>query len=238
MSVLSVIKQVCPFIGLERPLELNTSTEQEHIELLETANEMAEKIVDEHDWSFLKELATLTGDGIEGSFLLPVNYRRMLKKSSLYSSSFPGKAMIHVIDSDEWLAMEQLGTTLAFPRWTIIGSKIHVRPIPAAGETITFFYIKNDFITFSDSPTGSNVFLDDSYTFLVSNLWVSERLLKLGIIWLWKDKKGQDASSPLQDFNEAMAVAMGNDRGSKVLVSGRQRTGFDAEYAYPFTLGA
>lgn len=227
MSLATTIVGVCPWIGIEVPAAIFASQERDAVELLETANNAIAMIANEYDWQRLKVKHTITGDGLTASFNLPSNYLRMLKKGQIWSSDFPTCPLSHVTDTDQWLGDELRGDVSAISRWTIFGNQIHFNPAPQAGSTVNFFYIRNELLS-----SGLSVYSNDGDTFVLD-----EMILKWAIVWTWKEAKGQDSAPALGHYNHFMSTAIGNDKGSKVLVTGRTRYGTDADIAYPFPLG-
>ena len=146
MSILDVIKEVCPVIGLKVPDAVFSSTEREHVELKALANKMAKRIAFDsgHDWTELKQIAALAGDGLKQAFDLPPDYKRMLKKARLWPSDQPFAPMVHYPDTDEWLAMNITHFSTVTGHWTMMGEKLLVLPIQPAGTTVNFAYISNN----------------------------------------------------------------------------------------------
>lgn len=50
---------------------------------------------------------------------------------------------------------------------------------------------------------------------------LDERVLKLGMIWPWKANKGQAYAEDMVTYEDALAVASGNDKGSTSSPSAR-----------------
>lgn len=231
MTVLSAIQRACTPIGLGVPTAVFSSTEREHLELQDVANTVAGDMADFYDWQILKAIATITGDGTTTAFSLPSDYGRMLKKAELRASTFPGSPLEHITDTDEWLRIVVSGMTAGIGQWTIYGNQIQILPALANAATAKYFYIKN---TIVDPASGSDKarFDMDTDTFLLD-----EGCLELGIIYKWKRNKGLPYAEELQDYNDKLAERAGNDKGSKILVVGRQRFGNSAaEYAWPGTI--
>lgn len=232
MTILSVIQQVCPVIGLTVPDAVFSSTAREHIELQALANEMAQRIAfDTHDWSALKALGTISGDGVTSAFSMPSDYRRMLKKASLWSSAGFATSLFHVADTDQWLGMQSRSPQWSPGAWTIIGRQINILPIPATGSTVQYYYLSNA-IAVAQDGTLRTAFLADSDTFVLD-----ERVLRLGMIWQWRANKGLSYAEDLATYEEALSYAIGADKGSNTVVVGHRRTPYNAMYAYPGTLG-
>jgi hypothetical protein len=228
MAILDVFQQVAPVIGLTIPTAVMGSTEREHIELAALANEMAARIAfdQNYDWSILKRLATLTGDGVAEAFDMPADYRRMLKKARLWPSSSPYSILTHYPDTDQWLGMQVQNFQPVLGGWTIIGSQIMIHPLVDNAATVKFYYLHNQIVRKADN-TAQTAFMADTDKYVLD-----ERMLKLGIIWQWKANKGQQYAEDLSNFEDALAERIGSDKGSTSIVVGRQRFGA-GNYAFP-----
>lgn len=232
MTVLSAIAQACTTIGLDPPTVVFGSTAREYQELASIANEMAQAMAfDGHDWTRLKSLATLTGDGVQASFEFPNDYRRMLKKARLWPSSTPNGFLTHYADTDQWLGDTAYASGWVTNGWTIIGDQIYVRPTIPNASTVQFYYLSSNYAKAADG-TPKAIFDTDTDTFRLD-----ERVLKLGIIWRWRASKGLPYAEDMQTYETALANVVGADKGSNIIMEGRQRFHGDVSIAYPWPLG-
>lgn len=228
MTILSTIQDAATVIGLAVPSSVYGSSEREHVELAALANEMAKRIAfDTHDWTKLKTLATLTGDGSATTFSYPSDYQRMLKDVRLWPSASPGTPLTHIVDTDEWLSYDVQSFNGVVGRWTMIGSTIGIKPAVANAAAVKFYYITNLIV---DPATGSNKtdFTIDTDVFLLD-----ERLLRLAIVWQWKANKGRPYAEDMANYENTLAMRIGEDKGPRVLTVGQQRMPSDARVAYP-----
>jgi len=231
-TILQIVQEVATVIGVDVPASVYGSTERELLELAQIANEMGARIAgDTGDWSVLKKLETITGDGIEESFALPSDYLRMLKTTQLRISSFLEQGLTHFPDTDDWLAMEQYVGNWVTGAWTIIGSDIHIRPIVASAVTVRYYYLDKNFALDTLGAIKSE-FTVDTDTFRLD-----DRVLKLAIIWQWKAQKGFGYSEDMANYEEALAYKIGNDKGSNIISNPSRRPYINARYAYPGQLG-
>lgn len=239
MTALSIIQGASRKIGIARPDQVFGATTETAYELQEYLNDAAAMVCFDcgHDWTKLKALSTLTGDGVTLAFDLPSDYRRMLKKATVWPSATPYTPYTHYADTDEWLGM----LSQAFPpltgAWTLIGEQIHLRnggsitPV-ATGETVQFYYVSNKSAKDSGGTTKAGFTADDD-TFRLD-----ERLLKLALIYRWKQGHLQDYAEEMSDYENALSEQIGGDKGSNIFsVGGRTRTAFDVSTAYPGQLG-
>lgn len=228
MTILSTIQDACTVVGLAVPSTVYGSTEREHVELAALANEMAQRIAfDTHDWTILKTLGTLTGDGSATTFARPTDYRRMLKKARLWPSAAPFSPLVHVSDTDEWLGYDVQNFASAVGRWTLIGESINVKPAVANLATVKFYYLSKLIVA---PDTGSN---KTDFTIDTDVFRLDEEMLKLGIIWQWKANKGRPYAEDMQNYETALAMRIGEDKGSNIITVGQQRIPGDVRIAYP-----
>lgn len=213
MTILSAVASAATRLGLDIPTLLFGSTDRDMIEMQEVANESARAIAEAFDWQALKTIATLTGAGAQTDFDLPTDYDRMLTRASLWSSNRAWSAD-PVSSPDAWLGIEVNNSPAPLGRWILYGGQIHLQPSMAAAETVKFFYISANLVTAANA-TMKPLFTADADIFRLS-----ERLLKLAIIWRWKAAKALPYAEDLANYEEQLDKAMTKDAGSKPVVSG------------------
>ena len=228
MTVQSVIREVCSFIGVRPPSgSVFQSAYQDRTawEFVQLANEKAQSIAyDTRDWTALHELCTLTGNGVE-AHPLPANYQRMLLSAQVWRSSNTSAPISFVPDPDDWLRRELQGYIGPIGEWMIYGDQMRIRPVLAPSETAKFYYMRNTCVRLNSGGFG-NQFLNDADTFVLS-----ERLLKLALIWQWKANKGATYAEDLANYEDALAKVAGADKPSPILVGPRSISA-DATIAY------
>lgn len=226
MTILSVIQEAAKYIGVNVPDQVFASTDREHVELASIAQEMAERIATGHDWQKFSRIATITGDGSTEAFDLPSDYDRMLVKASVWSSSLE-TALSPITSLDKWLELDVQSFDFVINAWTIYGGQMNIKPALATGVTAKYFYQSNLIVA---PASGSNkvAFTADDDTFRLD-----ERLLRLGIIWRWKEMKGQSYAEPMADYEELKERLVVRDRGSRMMRIGRVRMPGDVTTAYP-----
>lgn len=228
MAILDVIQDACTVIGLTVPTAVFSQSDRELVELKSLANEMAQRIAfDGRDWTKLKVLGTLTGDGTAQSFDLPGDYKRMLKKAALWPSASPYAPFTHYPDSDQWLGITVQNFQNLVGAWTMIGEQVLIKPAIPNLATAQFYYLTNKIIRDKDGVAKVSFTADDDVFRL------DERVLKLGMIWQWKANKGRAYAEDMATYEDALAVSAGADKGSNILAVGRRRSSIDANIAYP-----
>lgn len=232
MTVLSVIQQAAPRIGVAVPSAVFGDTSRTAVELQEAVNEAALGMVDDYDWQKLKKLNTITGDGATEDWSLPADYRRMLKEANIWPSNMPGNPYTHVLSEDDWLGYEVMGFTTDLGRWIIYGGQLHVVPAIPNATTAKHWYISSWIATADGNTSPTKTAFDvDSDTFALD-----ERLLKLSLIWRWKKGRGRSYAEDKADYDAACDVAAGTDKGSRILRVGKRRLPADVTVAWPGTI--
>jgi hypothetical protein len=218
MSLLTVVQDVCAFVGVERPAAIFSalSTDRTASEMLATANEMAAETADYRDWTSFIAFHTLTGDGVSTSFPLPVDYRRLLIDGNIYTSMTPQTPLVFISSFDEWMRRIASNYWTFSGQYIIQGSNILIQPPPGVGVSINFAYVTSKIINnVSPQPTTqSDTFRSDDDTTVLD-----ERLLKLGMIYRWKADKGTPYAEDMGTYIDALSVRAGRDKPSPILIN-------------------
>lgn len=226
MTALSVVQAVCPFIGVDVPGAVFSSTTREHVELKAVANDVADMIAKAHPWQLLTTLKTHTGDGTTEDFDLPTDYDWMPDVNQVWTSD-NNQPLCKVADVDAWLGQIVRDFDPVPGNWIIYGGQLHIRAALGSGITAKYFYQSNLYV---DPASGSNTstFALDTDTFRLS-----ERLLKLGIIYRWKQLKSQPYAQELDDYEILKEKLIARDKGATILKQGTMRMPKGATLAYP-----
>jgi len=230
MTILSVVKDVALKIGIEQPDAVYTSTTRDMLEMQALIDEVSTDIVECYSWQYLTKQETITGDGATEAQALPSDYKEMLAGSDIWSSRWTW-AFNHITSPNEWLEYQVVPYTFVNGNWIIFGNAIHILPIMTATETAKFFYKSNQYVS-PASGADKNGFTADDDTFVLN-----EKLLYLGLVWKWKQKKGEPYAEDLQSYELHKTYLMGTDKGSKPTLSGRKYRLGNANRAYPTIVG-
>lgn len=230
MTILSVVQDVALKTGLERPTAVYSATTRDMLEMQSLIDQVANEIYECSGWQALARVHTITGDGNADEFDLPDDYGRMDVRADMWSSRWIW-AITHISSRNTWLEGEVVPYTNVTGEWIIYGDQFHFRPTMASGETVKFFYISNLIVS---PAAGANkaAFSADGDTFRLS-----ERLLTLGLIWRWKQKKGQSYAEEMEDYQDLKDYLMKTDGGSQPVVGGPARPRRGTNWAFPQTVG-
>lgn len=231
MTLLSVVKDVCEVVGVQQPTSVfaNITGNRTMQEMAALATEMAQRIAYDSgkDWTILKRVATINGDGVNDAFDLPANYKRMLLTSEVWKSTSTQTPMTYIVDTNEWVRRRSQPWTSAWGEWTMLGGQIVIRPIMGVGVSATFGYLNKDCIALAAGGNG-DTFVADGDNFILG-----DRLLKLAMIWQWKANKGSSYAEDLATYNDALNVAMGSEKPAPIIVG---RLPLSGTTAYPWSV--
>jgi len=228
MTLLTVFQEASTVIGMDVPDSVYGSSAREHQELGVVANTMGRRIARAYEWQELKRTATIVGDGVTGDFALPADYDRMPKKAELWSDTIAG--FTHVTDYDKWLEYLTVMFSTVSNIWTLLGGRIHVRPVLQPSVAATYAYQSKLFARGAGGEKGR--FDNDADEFLLS-----EELLRLGIVWQWKANKGHAYAEDMANYEELLATLTATNIGPRRIRIGVARMPTDAVYAYPGNVG-
>ncbi len=214
MAILDVVKGAATVLGLDVPGQVYGATTREMVEMQALANVMASEIVDAYDWQKLLIYNTFTGNGVASAFDMPSDYERMQKTSSLWSSRWLWQTM-HLTSPDQWTELQVRPVATINGYWIIFGNQFHQWPVMALNETVKFFYVSNLTVV-ANNLSLKTAFSEDADTFRLS-----ERLLKLAIIYRWKQNKGQAYEQAMDDYQVLLLREIDKDTGSKAVISGQ-----------------
>lgn len=229
MTILSAAQAAAVRLNQTPPTSLYTTSQSFDREIASLANESAEAIAKAHDWQKLLTIHTLSGDGATTSFSLPTDYDRMALKSAVQTSSL-SNPYVKIRDEDQWLYFQVHPEAIVPGYWILLGGLMQFNPAIPTGVDAKFFYVKNTPV--SDTNGG----LKTAFTADTDYLVLPERLLRLDLIWRWRSSKKMEYAEDMQNFELALEQEIAKDKGSRVLVVGRQRISGDVTLAYPGTI--
>lgn len=218
MSVLTVVQRASLRLGLAVPTTLFTDTSRTSQELQVLVNDCALQILDEYDWQALKQVATITGDGVTTDFPMPSDFKRMVRDAHMWTNFMPFWNAQQVSNVDSWLAMEESGFfAMIVPMWIIFNNLFHVRPALTVPDTLKYFYVSSYIV----KDQGSNVGTAAEFTADTQSFVLNERLLTHCLVYNWKMAKGMDYSADLQQYEDDLSYDIGSDKGPRVIQEGR-----------------
>lgn len=232
MTLLTACQEAAIELNQTEPSAIFASTDKFAKELRVQANRSVVAIMKAYDWQTLLTRATITGDSSETSFALPSDYDRMAMKTNLASSA-SNIDLVKATDLDQWDYFQNHMSTTVPGYWMILGGRMQINPAPANGVVHSYYYISRNAVSdAATTPTYKAAFTADA-----DLLRLPERLLTLSIIWRWRAMKRMEYAEDMKNFEIALSEEVTSDKGSRILVAGRQRVPYNVRNAYPGPLG-
>lgn len=240
MTLLTVVKDVCAAVGVAMPTSvfsgINSNRTQQ--ELLALANETAQRIAyDTREWGLLKALGQFNGtqsvndpaaEPGRSEFNLPADFKRFLLTSNLNYVNRPLVPLRFIPEQEDYLRDIYRNYHDFRGEWTVLGNSIiSVMPRLPNSEAIWFVYLSKNCVVLNGGGFGE-AFLADTDRFRLD-----ERLLKLGMIWVWKQQKGSPYAEDMGTYETALAKLAGADKPAPIII-GRSPISQTARVAYPF----
>jgi len=215
-TLLTIIQDVSDRIGLVRPSLVVGSSDPQVRSLLSLANQEGMDLMRRHAWQVLQLEKTFTTVAAETqTSALATDYDRFI--SGTFFNRTKARPVEGPLTPQEYADYKGRLSTWAFEMFRLRGNDILVLPAPSAGETMAYEYVSNYWVTTGahDAAGESSDFQNDTDEPLLD-----AELVRLGITWRFLRARGLDYSEPFQQYEMAVAQAIGRDGGTRRLSMG------------------
>lgn len=217
-NVLQIVRDACAEIGIVAPNTAVGSTDLQIIQITALVNREGRELSTRSPWTALVKQATFTTVALEdqgvldGTIVSAASGFKYIVNETIWDRT--GKyALAGPTAGPRWQAEKSFSITGPYARYRIYGNHLFLLPAPAAGRTIAFEYLSENWVSDLAGATTRNKFtMDDDYPLLDSNL------ITLGVIWRWKKSKGLEYAEDFNSYEAAVMDAMARD-GTKPIVS-------------------
>jgi hypothetical protein len=118
-------------------------------------------------------------------------------------------------DTDDWLNHRLSNFTGSYGEWTLLGGQMHIYPIMPVGESAYYAYLDKNCVALASGGFG------DTFQADLDGFVLDERILKLGMIWEWKARKGGAYAEDMATYGDAISKAQGADGPAPIIVGRR-----------------
>jgi len=204
LSLLTLVQRAALRIGLTPPSVVYNSTEQNVKELLECAQEEGEELMRRGTWQVLRKQQTFTAVAQEvQTSAVPSDFDRFINETFWNRTRkipFWGP-----VTPQEWQTLLAWNASPVTNTFTFRGNDILITPNPTAGDTMAFEYISKNWCQ-SSGGTAQSAWAADTDTGILD-----EKLMRLGVIWRYKQKKGFNFSADLENYETQVKQALTKD---------------------------
>lgn len=213
MSLLSLIQGAADLLSIPRPSVVVTSTDQQVRQLLALANLEGEELSarPQRGWQALtREQTFITVADETQTNAVPADFGFSIPDTAYNRSN--ARKLVGPLTAGDWQAMKANNTTaVAADLFRVRGDAFLMSPAPTAGETVAYEYSSSYWARSSVGQAKAEFTADEDTSYL------SEVLIKLGVIWRWKQAKGLDYGEDMATYERALQKAIGRDGGATAI---------------------
>lgn len=223
MSLLTMVQNAAPKCGLQQPSGVVSSTDPNVVLLRTLADEEGELLSDRHEWQAQKKTATHTtvAANLQGSMddIAP-GWRRIVN-DTMWNDSID---VLYVpLDDQRWREFQDRPYGL-IRGFRIVDNNLYILEAPTAGQTIKFEYVTRYYCE-NNVGTEQAAWAADTDVGILP-----ERLMRMGLVWRWREVKGLDYLGREASYHEAVTQAIIDEKPAPVLDMSRAVA--DKYYAY------
>lgn len=219
MSILTAVQDAMVLCGQPQPSGVVSNPDPTVLKFLAFAQQEAESTGSEFNWRNLNIALTLTGDGTTTLFALPSDFERILQGQALWSNKYPSIPLQGPITSQDLLALKALPVTPVRPVWRLIGGLLEIWPALSNLEVVNGEYRSTNPVVSGDGVTRKLRWSSDSDYALFPEI-----ILRLGLIWRWKQSKGLDYAEDFRSYQLERDKKAGHEAGGKIIRTSTQLT--------------
>jgi hypothetical protein len=219
MTLSTMLNDVVDQIGVARPSSYISGTDQTARTLVALANSEGLTLARKIDWTNLVKEATHTTLAAESQGTLEsiidggedfdyIVNDTLWDRTQIYRNMGPNSPQ-------SWQRVKANVSVGPYSAFRIWDGTLYLYPAPPAGNTLAFEYKTKHWVENAAGDTSYERWNADTD---VSRL--DEDLMKLGIIWRFKQSKGFDYAEDMRTYELEVAKAMARDGGKRVLNMG------------------
>lgn len=206
-----------------------TSTTSTAYEFKDLLQETVEEMLDRVDWPdpITKDVAvTYSGSPPES---LPTDFLRMTRdENAVFETTSTRRQVIPVRTNGEWTYLEDIGTAAGNRYYRVQGDEgagftIEFYRALASGDSITVSYVSRNWLRISSTE-------GESWTDVSAVLLLPPDIVRLGVVWRFRQRKGLPYSDILAEYEARLARAANDRRGIRSINMG------DVEPRSPFDI--
>jgi hypothetical protein len=213
-TIVDVLNRIARHCSISSPSSWITATADEHVEirddfLRETVNDLLDRV----DWPQpVGAQYTVTGTGVE-TYALPADFRRLQRAAfSVYDEQLDAPG-IPVTNDGDWVELLDSGIAGAdrFYRITGYDGAFSISFEGAPSSDIILSYVSNNWKATAGGTVGSMFTANDDVLIL------PDRLVEVGTIWRWRERRGMPFQDKYNEFNLLLGRYLNDIRGRRVV---------------------
>lgn len=210
--VVDVLNRIARHCSIQAPSSWITATADEYLEIRDDfLRECVDDLLDRVDWPQpVGAQYTITGTGV-ASYALPADFRRLQRNPySVYDEQLDAPG-IPIHSDGDWVELLDSGIAGAdrFFRITGYDGAWEIEFEAAPTTDIVLSYVTNNWKATSAGVAGSTFSAADDV------LLLPDRLVEVGTIWRWRERKGLPFTDKYAEFNMLLGRYLNDVRGRR-----------------------
>lgn len=210
--IVDVLNRIARHCSIQAPSSWLTATADEFVEirddfLRETVNDLLDRV----DWpSPIGSQTTISGTGVS-TYSLPADFRRLQRNPySVFDDQLDAPGIPVVTDGD-WVELLDSGIAGAdrFYRLSGYDGAYSIEFEAAPTSDIVISYVSNNWMATDAGVVGEN------FTSATDVLVLPDRLVEVGTIWRWRERKGLPFQDKYTEFNMLLGRYLNDLRGRR-----------------------
>jgi hypothetical protein len=224
MTLLTVVRNSCDRIGIQRPSTAFSSTDQQILQIVGLAQQEGKELAARHNWQVITKEKTFTSVAAETqTSAVPSDFDRFVNDT--FFNRTEKRKLEGPLNPQQWQFHKSVVATTLVEAFRQRGDDILITPTPTAGQTMAYEYVSKNWCETSGAVEQAAWAADTDVGIL------SEELMTLGVIWRWQKAKGLDYAESFRTYEMQVAQAMSRDGGKPTLNMGTVKS---SAARYPF----
>ena len=219
-TVVNVLNRIARHCSIQTPSSWITASADEYVEIRDDfLRETVDDLLDRVDWPQpIGVEYTITGTGV-ATYALPADFRRLQRNPySVYDEQLDAPGIPIATDGD-WVELLDSGIAGADRFYRLKGYEgaweIEFEAAPTTD--ITLSYVSNNWMATAGGVVGDMLTAQDDVLILPA------RLVEVGTIWRWRERKGLPFQDKYTEFNMLLGRHLNDVRGRRVVSFGKRR---------------
>jgi hypothetical protein len=213
LTLLNLIQQAARRIGITPPSVVVASTDANVQELLTCAQEEGFQLMRRGTWQVLRKQQIFKALAQEEQTgMIPADFDRFVQET--FWNRTKKRIMWGPVTPQEWQNLKAWTATPAMDTFIIRGGNVLITPNPTAGDDLAFEYVSKNWCQ-SAGGDGQDEWLADTDTGILD-----ERLMRLGVVWRYKQKKGLNWQVDFQNYDTQVKQALTVDQPQRTVSLG------------------
>ena len=221
MSLLSLVIAACrsPGINLDAPNAVATSTNETVLRLMQIVNEEGKDLAQRGAWQALQLQASFATVATESQGVLTtiapnINY---IINDTIWDTT-RRRPLFGPLTPQQFQQQKSMYMTGPWYQFRVRAGLLLFVPVSAAGDACVFEYITKGWCTDVAGTASKTAYALDTDVSLLN-----EDIMKLGVVWRWKQGNGLDYAEDYAKYERQVANALGRDASKPVLNMGDYR---------------